>query len=171
MYLRITGEFSFAQIGEILEETENWARVTFYRGKQLLRQQLGKEKMSKINCNRYYEQMKEEITVLPKNIIEKSEKSMMRFLDKTKKIYLVRGIIWSFLALGILTCFIVDIAFNRKLTWSFIIDASIIYTGLCIAVMIYGKRNRFLKTLIIGSLLLLPLLWCIEYTVINIIHV
>lgn len=44
MYLRITGEFSFAQIGEILGETENWARVTFYRGKQLLKQQLGKEK-------------------------------------------------------------------------------------------------------------------------------
>lgn len=34
MYLRLTGELSFAQIGEILGKTENWARVTFYRGKQ-----------------------------------------------------------------------------------------------------------------------------------------
>lgn len=36
MYLRLTGELSFAEIGEILEKTETWARVTFYRGKQKL---------------------------------------------------------------------------------------------------------------------------------------
>ncbi len=34
MYLRLTGELSFAEIGEILGKTQNWARVTFYRGKQ-----------------------------------------------------------------------------------------------------------------------------------------
>ena len=34
MYLRITGELSFKEIGTILNKTENWARVTFYRGKQ-----------------------------------------------------------------------------------------------------------------------------------------
>ena len=33
MYLRITGELSFKEIGIILNKTENWARVTFYRGK------------------------------------------------------------------------------------------------------------------------------------------
>ena len=34
MYLRLTGEFSFREIGEILGRDETWARVTFYRGKQ-----------------------------------------------------------------------------------------------------------------------------------------
>lgn len=34
MYLRLTGEFSFREIGEILSKEETWARVTFYRGKQ-----------------------------------------------------------------------------------------------------------------------------------------
>lgn len=34
MYLRLSGELSFAEIGDILGKTENWARVTFYRGKQ-----------------------------------------------------------------------------------------------------------------------------------------
>ena len=34
MYLRLTGEFSFREIGEILNKDETWARVTFYRGKQ-----------------------------------------------------------------------------------------------------------------------------------------
>ncbi|WP_461207812.1 RNA polymerase sigma factor [Clostridium sp. DL1XJH146] len=33
MYLRLTGDLSFKEIGEILGKTENWARVTFYRGK------------------------------------------------------------------------------------------------------------------------------------------
>lgn len=38
MYLRITGELSFKEIGLILNKTENWARVTFYRGKKSLKE-------------------------------------------------------------------------------------------------------------------------------------
>ena len=38
MYLRITGELSFKEIGIILKKTENWARVTFYRGKNQLKE-------------------------------------------------------------------------------------------------------------------------------------
>ena len=37
IYLRITGELSFKEIGNILNKTENWARVTFYRGKNKMR--------------------------------------------------------------------------------------------------------------------------------------
>lgn len=32
--LRITGAFSFREIGELFNKNENWARVTFYRAKQ-----------------------------------------------------------------------------------------------------------------------------------------
>ena len=39
MYLRIFGNLSFKEIGEIMEKTENWARVTFYRGKEKLRRE------------------------------------------------------------------------------------------------------------------------------------
>lgn len=38
MYLRITGELSFKEIGAVLNRTENWARVTFYRGKNKLKE-------------------------------------------------------------------------------------------------------------------------------------
>ena len=38
IYLRITGELSFKEIGTILNKTENWARVTFYRGKNRMRE-------------------------------------------------------------------------------------------------------------------------------------
>ena len=37
IYLRITGELSFKEIGTILNKTENWARTTFYRGKNKLK--------------------------------------------------------------------------------------------------------------------------------------
>lgn len=32
--LRVTGAFSFREIGELFGKNENWARVTFYRAKQ-----------------------------------------------------------------------------------------------------------------------------------------
>jgi len=38
IYLRITGDLSFKEIGTILNKTENWARVTYYRGKQKLKE-------------------------------------------------------------------------------------------------------------------------------------
>ncbi len=36
--LRISGELSFKEIGTVMNKTENWARVTFYRGKQKLKE-------------------------------------------------------------------------------------------------------------------------------------
>lgn len=38
IYLRITGELSFKEIADILNKTETWARVTFYRGIQKLKE-------------------------------------------------------------------------------------------------------------------------------------
>ncbi|MCA1060449.1 sigma-70 family RNA polymerase sigma factor [Rossellomorea aquimaris] len=37
LYLRLLGNLSFKDIGSILGETENWARVTFYLAKQQIR--------------------------------------------------------------------------------------------------------------------------------------
>ena len=37
MHLRLSGDLSFAEIGEILGKSENWARVTFYRGKERIK--------------------------------------------------------------------------------------------------------------------------------------
>ncbi|MGN0735089.1 MAG: RNA polymerase sigma factor [Anaerovoracaceae bacterium] len=36
LYLRLMGELSFREIGQIMGQSENWARVTFYRGKTKL---------------------------------------------------------------------------------------------------------------------------------------
>ena len=40
LYLRIYGGLSFREIGEVHSKTENWARVTFYRGKEKLKEEL-----------------------------------------------------------------------------------------------------------------------------------
>lgn len=40
MYLRLTGDFSFKEIGKILNKSENWARVVFFRGKEKLEEDL-----------------------------------------------------------------------------------------------------------------------------------
>ena len=37
MYLRALGGLSFKEIGEVHGKTETWARVTFYRAKEMLR--------------------------------------------------------------------------------------------------------------------------------------
>lgn len=36
LHLRLTADLSFKEIGQIMERTENWARVTYYRGKEKL---------------------------------------------------------------------------------------------------------------------------------------
>ncbi len=36
VHLRLTGELQFSEIASIMGKTENWARVTYYRGKQKL---------------------------------------------------------------------------------------------------------------------------------------
>lgn len=40
VYLRLTGEFSFREIGEILGKSESWARTTFYRAKQKIMEEM-----------------------------------------------------------------------------------------------------------------------------------
>ena len=37
LYLRLFGGLSFREIGEVLGRTENWSRVTFYRGRERLK--------------------------------------------------------------------------------------------------------------------------------------
>ncbi|MBR2742988.1 MAG: sigma-70 family RNA polymerase sigma factor [Clostridia bacterium] len=42
MYMRLLGNLSFRQIGEIMQRTENWARVTYFRGREKLKKELEK---------------------------------------------------------------------------------------------------------------------------------
>ena len=48
MYLRLSGELNFKEIGEIMGKTETWVRVTFYRGKQRLKEDNKNERKSRV---------------------------------------------------------------------------------------------------------------------------
>lgn len=43
IYLRLAANLSFAQIGEIMGKSENWARVCFYRGKTKIKEAMQHE--------------------------------------------------------------------------------------------------------------------------------
>ena len=43
MYLRLVGNLTFGQIGEIMGRSENWARVTYYRGKERIVKEAGEQ--------------------------------------------------------------------------------------------------------------------------------
>lgn len=43
IYLRIKAELSFKEIGSILNKSEGWARITFYRGKIKLKEMINNE--------------------------------------------------------------------------------------------------------------------------------
>lgn len=43
MYLRLVSNLSFAEIGEIIGKTENWTRVTSFRGKQKIVKEILKD--------------------------------------------------------------------------------------------------------------------------------
>jgi len=38
VYLRLSGDLSFKEIGQVMNKTENWARVTYYRAKEKLKE-------------------------------------------------------------------------------------------------------------------------------------
>ena len=40
LYLRLFGDLSFREIGDVFGNSENWARVTFYRGKEKIRKEV-----------------------------------------------------------------------------------------------------------------------------------
>ena len=40
LYLRLFGDLSFKEIGEVMNQSETWARVTFYRGKKTIQEEL-----------------------------------------------------------------------------------------------------------------------------------
>ena len=43
LYLRLFGNLSFREIGEVMGKSENWARVTFFRARTNLRMELEKD--------------------------------------------------------------------------------------------------------------------------------
>lgn len=112
-------------------------------------------------CTKDRDEMRFEIEAdkIPEN------QDLKKYLNKTKLMYLLKGIILSIGIIGIFVSFIVDIAVNHKLTWSLIVDMGILYSYACGFTVILCKRNRIIKTFAMISIFILPMLYGIEYVV------
>ena len=48
MYMRVVGDLSFKEIGDILGKTDTWARVTYYRAKEKLSREVNKDEYDSV---------------------------------------------------------------------------------------------------------------------------
>lgn len=84
-----------------------------------------------------------------------------RFLRKTKKMYLLYGFgALSFLA--IFVCLIVDLAVNKKITWSLIAGSSCLFADAFLYVLCYGKKKKGCAAMSVISIGTFVLLWVIQ---------
>lgn len=94
-----------------------------------------------------------------------------KFLKKIKFNYVWIGLLYGIMIMGILISFFIDNNINNKLTWSIIVAASITYFSFCVSILIWGNEKRFIKALGCGSILVIPLLFCIEFVLNKNYHV
>ncbi|MCM1145410.1 MAG: zf-HC2 domain-containing protein [Blautia sp.] len=86
-----------------------------------------------------------------------------RFLKKTKKMYLLYGLgILSLIAIFI--CIIVDLAVNKKITWSFITGTSCLFADSFIYVLATCRKNKICIAMTVISIGTFCLLSTIQIT-------
>ena len=88
-----------------------------------------------------------------------------RFLKKTKIMYLLYSLgVLSFIA--ILVCLIVDLAVNKKITWSLIVGSSCLFADTVIYVLSTCKKNKgciAMAVISIGTFCLLSVIQITRY--------
>lgn len=112
-----------------------------------------------VDCMEVYEHMKNELPTERASEV----KHISNFLKKTKLMYSMIGVLFGMGGIGILVTLIVDLAVNHYLSWSLIVSIEIIYLFTCISVLIWSRKKRVLKSLGCGSIMLLPMLYILEF--------
>lgn len=111
-------------------------------------------------CNKIYHDMAchLEMETPPTEISD-----VKRFLKKTKKMYLLYGLGGlSFIA--ILVCLIVDLAVNKRITWSLIAGSSCLFADTFIYTLSTCKKNKGCITMAVISIGTFVLLSVIQFT-------
>lgn len=85
--------------------------------------------------------------------------------NTSKVLYLFKWIALLIGIIGVLVSSIVDIVINRKLTWSLIGDVAVAFIFILVATPILCKKNKLIITSLVSSILVFPLLLCIEHIV------
>lgn len=114
------------------------------------------------NCSKERDEMMEQVKM---ETISQNQ-NLKKYLGKTKMVYLLKGTLLSFGIIGIIVTFIVDLAVNKKLSWSLIVDMGILYSYSIGLTVLMSKKQKVIKASAVGSILVLPMLYGIE-SVIN----
>ena len=112
-------------------------------------------------CTKVYEEMKAEVPTESDSIMEDA-KDLSKFLRKTKAVSALKFGLMLMFALGIVVNVIVDLAVNHRITWSMIVIVSIVYAMGIISILIWGGKNRGVKTLAFATAFLIPLIYVIS---------
>ncbi|WMJ87432.1 zf-HC2 domain-containing protein [Anaerocolumna sp. MB42-C2] len=114
-------------------------------------------------CSKERDEMMEQVEI--EQDTKAKNQSFKQYLSKTKMMYLLKGALLSFGIIGIIVTFIVDLAVNKRLSWSLIVDMGILYSYSVGLTAVMSKKQKGIKAFAVGSILVLPMLHGIEYVI------
>lgn len=110
-------------------------------------------------CTKCYDEMCQEV---PNQSVVSEAKDLSRFLRKTKAVAIVKSAVIMLMVIAIVVNIIVDLAINKRITWSIIVIASVILAMGTYALMMWGNAHKFIKGTAFASMMVFPLLWVIS---------
>ena len=118
-------------------------------------------------CNEIYHNMTFDLEIEEQS---SEVQDVKRFLKRTKQMYFLYG--FSGLCfIAILVCMIVDLAINKRITWSFIAGSAVVFADALVYVISVCKKNRgYIAMLVIsmGTLCLLSVIQISRYYFMNV---
>lgn len=113
-------------------------------------------------CTEIYQDMSFQLELETK---QPEVQEVKRFLNKTKRMYLLYALgILS--AVSILVCMIVDLAVNKGITWSLIVDGAVLFADAFLYVLAVCRKNKgylAMAVLSIGTFCLLCIIQAANY--------
>lgn len=113
------------------------------------------------NCSKECSEMRErlEMETIPVN------QNLIKYLGKTKMMYLLKGTLLSLGIIGILVSLIVDLSVNKRLSWSLIVDMGVLYSYSIGLAIVMSKKQKVIRAFAVGSILIFPMLYELEYVI------
>lgn len=96
-------------------------------------------------------------------------KDFKKFLKKSRMsiFYWIMGVS---AVIAILTCFIVNLAVDKELTWFYIVVAGIVTAYLPGYVWVSSARHKFIRSLAVVNICSVGLLWVVQYVLYYLMH-
>ena len=81
---------------------------------------------------------------------------------KARNLWILKGLFRVLLGIAVVTCFIVDLAVSKRLTWSLIVDGGIVLAASIFETAVRSRKHALLNVLACISVEILPFLYLIQ---------